>query len=127
MIACIENGYFQKEIARSAYRYQQELDNKEKIIVGVNDFIEENEKIDIPILQIPKSVEQQQIRRLKELKASRNMQSVKESLAKLKSAAVEGTNLMPPILNCAENYVSLGEIIAELKSVFGTYNEQAIF
>ena len=127
VIACIENGYFQKEIARSAYRYQQELDNKEKIIVGVNDFIEENEKIDIPILQIPKSVEQQQIRRLKELKASRNMQSVKESLAKLKSAAVEGTNLMPPILNCAENYVSLGEIIAELKSVFGTYNEQAIF
>ncbi|HPS66090.1 MAG TPA: methylmalonyl-CoA mutase family protein, partial [Ignavibacteria bacterium] len=98
VIACIENGYFQKEIANSAYKYQQELDSKEKIIVGVNDFIEENEKIDIPILQIPKSVEIQQIKRVKELKASRNNVSVKESLNELKSAASDGRNLMPLIL-----------------------------
>ncbi len=127
VIACIENGYFQKEIANSAYKYQQELDNKEKIIVGVNDFIEENEKIDIPILQISKSVEIQQIKRVKELKASRNNVRVRESLNELKSAASDGRNLMPLILNCARNYVTLGEMCAELKSVFGVYTEQAVF
>lgn len=127
VIACIENGFFQKEIANAAYKYQKELDNKEKIVVGVNDFVEENEQIDIPILQISKSVEELQVKRLREMKASRNQESVKKSLEELNEAAKDGRNLMPVILNCARNYVTLGEMCGELKEVFGVYHESAVF
>ncbi|MBK8554015.1 MAG: methylmalonyl-CoA mutase family protein [Ignavibacteria bacterium] len=127
VIACIENGFFQREIADAAYRYQKELDNKEKIVVGVNDFVEEGEEIDIPILYISKEVEEKQVKRLKELKASRNKDDVKNSLEALKKAAADGTNLMPVVLDCARKYVTLGEMCAELKEVFGVYEEQAVF
>ncbi len=127
VIACIENGFFQREIADAAYRYQQELDRKEKIVVGVNDFVEENEKIEIPILSISKEVEEKQVKRLKELKASRNNDEVKRSLAELRKSAADGTNLMPRVLDCARNYVTLGEMCSELKEVFGVYEEQAVF
>lgn len=127
VIACIENGYFQKEIADSAYRYQQELDKKEKIIVGLNDFIEENEQIEIPILKITKEVEERQIKRLQELKASRDKYKVDETLKSLRQSATDGTNLMPRIIECSRNYVTLGEMCNELKVPFGTYIEQAVF
>jgi methylmalonyl-CoA mutase N-terminal domain/subunit len=127
VIACIENGFFQKEISNAAYIYQQELDKKEKIVVGVNEFIEKNEKIDIPILQISKEVEELQVKRLKELKASRNNQDVETALKNLKQAAIDGTNLMPHILDAARKYVTLGEMISELKQVFGVYEETAVF
>ncbi|MBX7043128.1 MAG: methylmalonyl-CoA mutase family protein [Ignavibacteria bacterium] len=127
VIACIENGFFQREIADAAYRYQQELDKKEKIVVGVNDFVEEDEKIDIPILLISKEVEEKQVRRLRELKASRNADDVRNSLAELRKSAVDGTNLMPRVLDCARKYVTLGEMCGELKEVFGVYEEQAVF
>ncbi|MCX6158307.1 MAG: methylmalonyl-CoA mutase family protein [Ignavibacteriae bacterium] len=127
VVACIENGFFQKEIANAAYRYQRELDNKEKIVVGVNDFIEENEKIDIPILRISKDVEEMQVKRLKELKQSRNQEEVKNALAELNKASQDGRNLMPVILDCARKYVTLGEMIEEMKEVFGVYQETAVF
>ena len=127
VIACIENGFFQKEIANSAYRYQQELDRKDKIVVGMNDFIEKDEKIDIPILQISKDVEELQIKRIKELKSSRNNEKVRETLSNLDVAARDGSNLMPFILDCARNYVTLEEMIFTLKEVFGVYVEQAVF
>jgi methylmalonyl-CoA mutase N-terminal domain/subunit len=127
VIPCIENGFFQREIADAAYRYQLELDKKEKIVVGINDFIEENEKIDIPILQISKEVEEKQVNRLKELKASRNAEDVKNALKVLRASAEDGTNLMPAVLDCARKYVTLGEMCAELKEVFGVYEEQAVF
>lgn len=127
VINCIENGFFQKEIADAAYRYQQELDKKEKIIVGLNDFIEENEEIEIPILKITKEVEELQVKRLRELKASRNQNKVKETLDALKVSATEGTNLMPRIIDCSRNYVTLGEMCNELKVPFGTYIEQTVF
>ena len=127
VIPAIEAGFFQKEIADAAYRYQLELDKKEKIVVGVNDFIEEDEQIDIPILTIPKEVEIKQVERLKELRASRNNDKVKKSLAGLLQAAKDGTNLMPKILDCARNYVTLGEMCNELKEVFGVYEEQTVF
>lgn len=127
VIQAIEAGFFQKEIADAAYRYQRELDNKEKIVVGVNDFIEEEEKIDIPILTIPKEVEEMQIKRLKELKASRNNEKAKECLNNLIQSAKDNTNLMPRILDCARSYVTLGEMCSELKTVFGIYEEQTVF
>jgi methylmalonyl-CoA mutase N-terminal domain/subunit len=127
VIPAIEAGFFQKEIADAAYRYQLELDKKEKIVVGVNEFIEEEEKIDIPILTIPKEVEEKQIKRLKELRASRNNEKVKECLGTLVQSAKDGTNLMPRILDCAMNSVTLGEMCSELKTVFGVYEEQTVF
>jgi methylmalonyl-CoA mutase N-terminal domain/subunit len=127
VIPAIEAGFFQKEIADAAYRYQMELDRKEKIVVGVNEFVEEEEKIDIPILKIPKEVEYKQIARLRELKASRNNDKVKETLNNLVQAANDGTNLMPRILDCARNHVTLGEMCNALKEPFGVYEERAVF
>jgi methylmalonyl-CoA mutase N-terminal domain/subunit len=127
VIPAIEAGFFQKEIADAAYRYQMELDAKEKIIVGVNDFVEEEEKIEIPLLKISKEVERKQISRLKELRASRNNEKVNESIDALIRSANDGTNLMPRILDCARNNVTLGEMCTALKEPFGIYEEQAVF
>jgi methylmalonyl-CoA mutase N-terminal domain/subunit len=127
VVAAIETGYFQKEIADAAYRYQKEVERKEKFIVGVNEFIEENEKVDIPILTVSPEVQKQQVKRLSELKQSRNQKTVEESLAEIKQAAIDGNNLMPVFLKAAQNYVTLGEMIGELKEVFGTYEETAVF
>jgi methylmalonyl-CoA mutase, N-terminal domain len=127
VIRAIESGFFQKEIADAAYRYQTELDRKEKIVVGVNDFVEEDENIDIPILLISKEVEVKQVERLREIKASRNNDKVKESLDNLLKASKDGTNLMPKILDCARNYVTLGEMCNKLKEHYGIYVETAIF
>jgi methylmalonyl-CoA mutase N-terminal domain/subunit len=127
VIAAIDAGFFQKEIADAAYRYQLEVDKKEKIVVGVNEFVEEEESIEIPLLQISKEVEQKQVQRLKELKHSRNQDKVKETLNNLLKSAQDGTNMMPRILDCARNNVTLGEMCSELKKEFGIYEERAIF
>ncbi len=127
VIPAIDAGYFQKEIADAAYRYQRELERKEKFMVGVNEFIEENEKIDIPILQISPEVEKKQRERLAALKQSRNQKAVEESLAAIGKAAVDGTNLMPVLIQAAENYVTLGEMVNELKKHFGVYEEAIVF
>jgi len=127
VINAIEAGYFQKEIADSAYRYQKELEKKEKFIVGVNEFVEENEKIDIPILQISPEVEAKQKQRLAELKQSRNQDAVRESLKEISDAAQDGKNLMPVFVKAANNYVTLGEMVSELKKHFGIYEESVIF
>ncbi|MFZ5948948.1 MAG: acyl-CoA mutase large subunit family protein [Stygiobacter sp.] len=127
VINAIESGYFQKEIADSAYRYQKELERKEKIIVGVNDFVEEDEKLDIPILQISPEVEIKQRKRLADLRQSRNQQAVENSLYEITQAVIDGKNIMPPLINAARNYVTLGEMVAELKKHFGVYEESVIF
>jgi methylmalonyl-CoA mutase N-terminal domain/subunit len=127
VIPAIEAGFFQREIAEAAYRYQQELDRKEKIIVGVNDFTEDGEKIEIPILEISPEVEVSQRKRLSELRQSRNRKSVESSLKLLKEAAVDDKNLMPRLLDCTRSYVTLGEMCATLAEVYGVYEEQAVF
>jgi methylmalonyl-CoA mutase N-terminal domain/subunit len=127
VIPAIEAGFFQREIAEAAYRYQQELDRKEKIIVGVNDYVEENEKIEIPILLISPEVEVRQRRRLAEVRNSRDSAKVGESLAALKRAAVDGSNVMPRLIDCTKSYVTLGEMCGTLAEVFGVYEEPAVF
>ena len=127
VIPAIESGYFQKEIADAAYRYQKEIERKEKYIVGVNEFIEENEKVDIPILYISPEVEKIQKRRLKELRAKRDPNTVDKSLYEIRLAATENRNLMPLFVEAALNYVTLGEMTEELKKVFGVYEETAVF
>ncbi|MFQ3598257.1 MAG: methylmalonyl-CoA mutase family protein [Chloroherpetonaceae bacterium] len=127
VIEAIEQGYMQKEIANAAYKYQQELDRKERIIVGVNEFVEKDEKIDIPILQITKEAEERQIKRLREVKASRNDEQVKEALQGIVQAARDGANLMPPLIKAAHGYVTLGEICDVLRQEFGIYEETPVF
>jgi methylmalonyl-CoA mutase N-terminal domain/subunit len=127
VIPAIEAGYFQKEIADSAYRYQKEVERKDKYIVGVNEFVEKDEKIDIPILLISPEVEIKQKKRLADVKQGRNENSVKESLSDIKNAAVNGNNLMPVLIKAAQNYVTLGEMVNEMKEIFGTYEEAAVF
>jgi len=127
VIPAIDVGYFQKEIADSAYRYQLELDKKEKFVVGVNEFVEENEQIDIPILQISPEVENKQKEQLKKLKESRNQSAVDESLNSIYDASRNGKNLMPVFVEAAENYVTLGEMVEVLKEPFGIYEETAVF
>ncbi len=127
VIPAIEFGYFQKEISDAAYRYQREVEKKEKFIVGVNEFIEENEKVDIPILTVSPEVEKMQRSRLADIKQSRNQDELKMSLKKIKQASIDGTNLMPILIEAAHNYVTLGEMIGEMKEVFGIYEETVVF
>jgi len=126
VLKCIEEGFFQKEIARSAYRYQLEIEKKERIIVGVNDYIEEDEKIEIPLLIIDESVAKEQIKNLHEVKASRDNDNVKRCLAELKRVAETGENHMPAMLECVRCYTTEGEITGTLKEVFGEYIEPPI-
>jgi len=127
VIPAIETGYFQKEIADAAYRYQKELERKEKFVIGVNEFVEENDEPDIPLLQISPDVEKQQKERLVKLKAERNNNAVRKSLEKIKDAAINNKNLMPVLIEAAENYCTLGEMIAVLKEPFGVYQEVVVF
>jgi methylmalonyl-CoA mutase N-terminal domain/subunit len=127
VIPAIEKSFFQQEIARAAYVYQQEIDNKDRIIVGVNDFVEEGGKIEIPLLLIPEEVEKQQIQSLKKLRETRNNEAVHKNLAQLKKAAGDNTNLMPLLIDCAKAYCTLGEMVNTLKDVFGEYEEPKFF
>jgi methylmalonyl-CoA mutase N-terminal domain/subunit len=127
VIPAIEAGYFQKEIADAAYRYQREVESKEKFIVGVNEFIEHDEKIEIPILTISPEVEIAQKKRLAALKQSRSQRDVDDSLAEILAASENGNNLMPIFIKAAHNKVTLGEMVGELKKVFGTYEEVVVF
>jgi methylmalonyl-CoA mutase N-terminal domain/subunit len=127
VIPAIDAGYFQKEIADAAYRYQMELDKKEKFVVGINEFIEENEEIDIPILQISPEVESKQKEKLRKLKEARNQIIVNECLNEIDTTARNGKNLMPAFIKAAENYVTLGEMVAVLKETFGIYEETVVF
>ena len=127
VIPAIDAGYFQKEIADAAYRYQLELEKKEKFMVGVNEFVEEKEIVEIPILQISPDVEKKQRKRLAELKQSRNQLAVNECLSEIEIAATDGKNLMPVFVKASDNYVTLGEMVGTLKKHFGIYEESVVF
>ena len=127
VIPAIEAGFFQREIADAAYRYQRELDAKEKIIVGINDFVEEGEVIAIPILEIPPGVEAKQVGRIAAVRQSRNADQSRRTLGALRQAAQDGTNLMPHLLECTRAYVTLGEMCLELAEVFGVHQETPVF
>ena len=127
VIPAIEAGFFQREIADAAYRYQLELDRKEKIIVGVNDFVEEGKKIEIPLLSISPGVEKKQRERIAAVRNSRNEAEARRTLANLTQAARDGGNLMPPLIACTRAYVTLGEMCGKLTEVFGVHEEAAVF
>ncbi|MCB2198310.1 methylmalonyl-CoA mutase family protein [bacterium] len=127
VVAGIENGFFQKEIARAAYRHQQELDRGERVVVGMNRFKDSGEKIDIPILKIGEEVGDRQRQRLKELRERRDNVKVEETMKNLRTACEDGANVMPSLIECAHADVTLGEMVSLMEDVYGTYVETAYF
>ena len=127
VIPAIEKGFFQREIANAAKKYQDEIEKKDRIIVGVNAYKEKDEKLEIPILKIDPAVEQEQLENLKKLKKERNNLKVTESLQKLSRAAQDSSNLMPRFIECAKAYATIGEMIDVLKEEFGEYQEPIVF
>jgi len=126
-VAAIEKGFMQREIVESAYRFQREVEAKKRIIVGVNEFITE-EETPIKILQIDPEIEKKLIERLKKIRQQRNQTKVKEMLDKLRSAAEkENANLMPFIIQAVKEYATIGEICDTLREVFGEYKPPSIF
>ena len=126
VIRAIEEGFFQREIARSAWQYQQEVERKERIVVGVNDFVTD-EKLDIPLLKIDPKVEGEQVASLKKLRETRDNGAVQIGLKRLTEAARGRANLMEKILDCARVYATEGEIRGAMREVFGDYREAAEF
>ena len=124
MIAAIEQGYPQREIAEASYQFQRAVEQKRKIIVGVNEFVAEEKPI--PTLVIDESVRQRQAEKLRRLRRTRDCRRVGETLKALEGAARGSDNLMPSILDCVRAYVTLGEICDTLRGVFGTYQEASI-
>jgi methylmalonyl-CoA mutase, N-terminal domain len=124
MVAAIERAYPQREIAEAAYRYQVAVDSKEKIVVGVNDYVTEEKPLDT--LQIDESVAHRQAARLKKLRAERSGDEVNRRLVALRKAAAGSENLMPYLYEAAKAYATLGEICDAMRDVFGIYEEVAI-
>lgn len=123
VLNCIEEGFFQKELARSAYQYQMELEKKERIVVGVNDFVLEDEKIEIPVLKIDHTVEKDQVAFCKKIKAERDNEAVQKTLDNLRNVARGDGNTFEAILECARVYVSVGEMCDVLRQEWGEYSE----
>lgn len=126
VLAAISQNFFQQEIADAAYRYQKEIESKDRIIVGINEF-QTQENIEIDLLKIDPEIEYSQARRVKELRASRDNLHVQNTLDDLKVAAIGSDNLIPKIIDAVRSYATEGEIVAVLKGVFGEYKEQAVF
>ena len=122
MVAAIERCYPQKEILDAAYRYQQAVERGEKVIVGVNRFVVDEEQ-PIDTLAIESGVADKQLDSLRRVKANRDGTAVRRSLAELRRAAATDENLMPFLLSCVKAYATLGEVCEEMKQVFGTYEE----
>jgi len=123
-LKAIESGYIQREIQNAAFEYQKAVERGDVIVVGVNRFrMDEDHKI--PTFRLDPALEKAQLERLRQVRASRDSALAAEALDKLEQAARGAANLMPPILDAARAYATLGEISGRLKSVFGEYREAA--
>jgi len=130
VVAGIERGFFQREIARAAYQYQQEMERKQRILVGVNEYVEPDEKLDIPILYIGEEAEEEQKRSIAEVKRTRDNRATTAALQALTAAARKAggqANLMERILECARCYATEGEIRNAMREVFGDHVESPAF
>lgn len=126
MLKAIEQGFPQREIQEAAYQYQKAVEHQTEIVVGVNKFhIEEDETI--PTLKIDDSIEKNQVARVRAVREKRDSAKAEISLTNLKSSAQSDENLLPKILECVENYVTVGEISHCLRSVWGEYREGVTF
>src|SRR5262245_54829833 len=130
VVAGIERGFFQREIGRAAYQYQQEMEKKQRVIVGVNEYLEPDEKLEIPILYIGEEVEEEQKRSIAEVKRTRHDRATTDALQALTAGARAKpgeVNLMARILDAARAYATEGEIRGAMREVFGDYTEPAEF
>jgi methylmalonyl-CoA mutase N-terminal domain/subunit len=125
MVDAIERGFPQREIAESSYRFQQAFERKEKIIVGVNDFVQADDP-PIEILYIDESAAETQLAKLERLKRTRDNDQVTRTLDRLRAAATTAENLMPPILDAVRVYATVGEMCDALRDVWGEYEEVPI-
>jgi methylmalonyl-CoA mutase N-terminal domain/subunit len=125
MVAAIEKGFPQREIQEAAFRYQQAVERKEKIVVGVNEYAMDEKPI--PILYIDPKVEKEQVARVQALRAERDEGAVAKALADLKDAARGTDNIMPPIFAASRRYATIGEMCDALREVFGEYEEPPVF
>ena len=123
----IEQGYFQREIARSAERHQREIESGERIVVGVNDFLGGNEEVDIDILRIGEEAARTQDQRLARLREERDDARVEATLTRLRHAARKDDNVVEPMLDCVRAYCTLFEIRHALESVYGSFREPVFF
>jgi methylmalonyl-CoA mutase N-terminal domain/subunit len=126
VVRAIEEGWFQRQIARSAARFQVELERGDRVVVGMNEFVETDDK-GVEILKVSEAAESVQCERLAALRATRNATAVTRALEALRSAAAEGRNVMPAMLDCARSYCTLFEIRHELETIFGSYREPVFF
>ena len=124
-LKAIDQGYIQREIARSSYFYQKAVDTKDQVVVGVNDF-RIDEETEIPTLEIGAAIEKKQIERVRKLKRERDNVKVREALAKVKAAAAGDTNLMPVLIDAAKVYATVGEMSDAMRAVFGEYREPSM-
>jgi methylmalonyl-CoA mutase N-terminal domain/subunit len=127
VIPAIEKGFFQREIARAAFRYQREIEEKKRIVVGVNDYVDEGEEIKIDLLRIGPEVEKRQKKVLSDVRRDRDDAGVTAALARLRAAAEGTDNLMPHFVDCCRVYATEGEMIGVLREVFGEYREPPIY
>ena len=121
-VACIESGYFRKEIGRAAYEYQKSIESKERALVGVNKFVSEQSEIP-QVLKVDPALEKRQVQRLQALKEKRDNAKVSRSLTKLKEAAEGNDNIVNHVVEAVENYATVGEISNQLREVWGEYHE----
>ena len=126
VIPAIEQGFFQREIAEAAYRYQMEIDTRQRLVVGVNEYVAE-EPIEIPILEMDPHGYDRQVARLQRVRAERDNSAVQKALAELADYARGDENLMPPIIEAVKVYATLGEITDVFREVFGVYHEPVFF
>jgi methylmalonyl-CoA mutase N-terminal domain/subunit len=119
-VVAVESGWMQEEIARSSYLYQQAIEDQSQIIVGVNKF-QTKETESAPSFKIDDSIRTVQSEKLKQLRAERDNQKVEKSLLNLEEACVNGSNVMPHILEAVENYATLGEIADTMRKIFGEF------
>ncbi len=126
VIPAVKKGYLQQEIADAAARYQNEIEEKKRIIVGVNEF-EADEPLEIPLLRMDPEGEKKQKERLNKLRAERDNKKVEQKLEELRKIAEGDENTMPKILECAKAYATLGEITDVFREVFGEYEEPVIY
>jgi len=119
----IEKGFIQREIQNSAYQYQKDIEDKKRIIVGVNKFQSEVEEPMKDLLKVKPEIEKRQVEKLKKVKEKRNEKVVRKNLMELKKIVSTEQNIMPAILDCVRSYATLGEICDKLREVFGEYKE----
>jgi methylmalonyl-CoA mutase N-terminal domain/subunit len=125
MLRAIESGFVQTEIQKAAYEYQRSVETKEQVVVGVNDFIAEEERA-IPTLRIDTQIEREQVERVQALRASRDAHKTRAAIAELGRRASTEENLLPAILGAVEAYATVGEISDTLRRVFGEYHESIV-